>query len=471
MQRASGDLAPIDWLLAETVRRAEEAAGESPTEDDATRRACSASGSISARIVERARRRPGGPALAEEIRHALGAMRWTFVAVLVAGLVAGITAASTVQTAAGTIALSYALVALLAVPNALLIVWIAFSLRTGRDGVAAGGPGRLGWRLVRWLARVPGGAAEARRYRLHLAASLAAFGRNRGRSLLALVSHGFWAMFFAGAIGWLWLRFLGLRFDFSWETTLLAGEGMRGVIAAVGALPAWLFGFEPPDAGQIEAVLVDRSPPADRALWARYLLGSLAVYGLAPRALLALWFAWRWRRVRLALDLGRPGYLRLLPVLAGGPSESTGPIGPPAAAFPEHDSKRTPAEPGAGEPILIGVELDRGEADWPPDFPGGRALGRADDRRQRHQLEQALEMLEPRPQKIVALCSLARTPDRGTGEWLSRLNAIAPVELALDDAEGTAGAAIDADARRQDWQRLAERFGLAFAPIGAAGGP
>ncbi|MDT8409222.1 MAG: DUF2868 domain-containing protein [Wenzhouxiangellaceae bacterium] len=449
--------------MAETVRRAEEASGEIPLDDPATRTAGRLPGHPAARIVERARLRsqdqPGDQDLAVEVEHALSSMRWLFLLLLAAGLLAGIAAAASLPAANATIALSQALIALLGIPLLLLGLWAGLSLRRAQPDdpqtVSAGLPGRVAWWLLtKWTRRF--GLAAQRR---HLAAALAELGRREGRKLLALATHGFWTMFFIGCIAWLWLRFLGLRFDFSWETTLLAGDSLQQIILAIGWLPAWLFSLSLPGAEQIEAILGQRSPAVDRQLWAGYLLSALAVYGLAPRALLALWFAWRCRALRLALDLGQPGYLRLLPVLAAGPSEAIGKIGPDAPEITARQHHHH-AVGGQGRPVLIGVELDRDESRWPPENLQCRVLGRADNRRQQRELLAALKLLDPPPRKIVALCSLARTPDRGIGHYLGELSEIAPLQLQLEDGESLPAMGIDAEQRRLDWRRLGERFGL-----------
>jgi len=449
-------LAPGDWLLAEATRRIDEAAGDFRLDAPATREAASAPGNATARIVERARRLPHGRGLKDDIGQLLSAARWLIAGLALAGLLSGVAAASGVQTGEATIALSYAVVVLLGVPLLLLLVWAFLTLR--RPGAGAPGmPGRILWWVMLVVSRRSGLAAQRR----HLAAALAELGRLQGRTLMALATHAFWAAFFVGCIGWLWLRFLGLRFDFSWETTLLSGRWLEELVIGIGWLPAWLFGLSLPGAEQVQDVLASRSGPADRRLWAGYLIGALVVYGLLPRALLALGFGLRWRRTRIALDLARPGYLRLLPVLSG-PSQPLGPRGeppPPRSARPAH----TTAGPGSGTAVLIGVELDD-DAPWPPDIPGCRVLGRADNRRQRSEIVQALTQLDPRPEKIVALCSLARTPDRGTMAWLAELAEFAPVEIQLADASRLAALGVDAAQRHRDWYRLAEQHELELAP-------
>lgn len=463
-------LAPSDWLLAETTRRIDEATGEFRLDDPATAKAAASPGAPAGRIVARARRLPGADRLAEDIGQLFNAARWLTLLLMLLGLLAGIAAASGIQAGANTIALSYAVLVLLGVPLLLLLAWALLSLRRG-GAEASGLPGRLMWWLMLAFSRRFGLAAKRR----HLAAALGELGRLRGRTLMALATHAFWSMFFVGCIGWMWLRFLGLRFDFSWETTLLAGPWLEELIVAIGWLPSWLFGLSLPTPEQVSDVLSGHSAAGDRALWAGYLIGALGLYGLAPRALLALWFLARWRRARLPLDFSRSGYLRLLPVLSGA-SRGIGPRGKPP---PERNPARTAgaAPPGSGQAVLVGVELDCDETRWPPDVPDCRVLGRADNRRQRREILQALELLEPRPEKVVALCSLARSPDRGILAWLVELTDFAPVEIRMTDAQRLPDLGIDPDARLEDWFESTGRHGLPrpvvleSPPAGRAGPP
>jgi len=447
-------LDPRDWLLVESARRIDESTGDFRLDDAATRQAAREPVSPARRIVERARRMQAAPRLLDDIAHLASAARWLIALLMLLGLLIGATAASSLQSATATIALSHALLVLLGVPFLLLLAWALISL-FGPTGGAAGLPGRMLWWLMLLFTRRFGLASHRR----HLAASVSELGRLRGRTLMALATHAFWALFFVGCIVWMWLRFLGLRFDFTWETTLLSGGWLENVVIAIGWLPSWLFGSALPSPEQVQSVLSDQSPADDRGLWASYLIGALAVYGFAPRALLALWFLLCWRRARLSLDLSRPGYLRLLPVLSG-PSQSTGPRGEPPAG-PGSAVAVRPVTGGRGGAVLIGVELDHDETRWPPAVPDCQVLGRADNRRQRREIMQALELLDPRPEKIVALCSLARSPDRGTMAFLGELARFAPLEIRLDDSNRLADLSIDAEARFADWRQSAESSGLA----------
>lgn len=453
-KRGAKGLEPRDWLLVETVRRLEESHGDFRIDDAATRQAALEPAEPAERIAKRAHLLPAAQRLNGDIDHVASAARWLGIALMALGLLAGVAAASGLQSSSATIALSHALLVLLGVPFLLLLAWALMSL-SGPGGSAAGLPGRmLLWLTLLFTRRF--GLAEHRR---HLAASVSELGRVHGRTLMALTTHAFWTMFFVGCIAWLWLRFLGLRFDFTWETTLLSGRWLEDLIIAIGWLPSWLFGLGRPAPEQVQAVLSDQSPAADRGLWAAYLMGALIVYGLVPRALLATWFVLRWRRTRFTLDLTRPGYLRLLPALSG-PSQRTGRRGetPPEPARAGTVKSITA---GTGSAVLVGVELDQDATRWPPEVPDCRVLGRADNRRQRREIMQALELLDPRPGKIVALCSLARSPDRGTMAFLGELAEFAPLEIRLADAQRLADLGIDGSSRLDDWRESARRFGLA----------
>lgn len=453
LKQGEKGLAPKDWLLVESVRRFDESTSDFRLDDPATRQAALVPGSAAGRIAERARRLQTSPGLVDDIGHVISAARWFLWLLMALGLLTGVAAASSLQSADATIALSHALLVLLCVPLLLLLVWVLISL-FGHRGGAPGLPGRALWWLMMLFTRRFGLAAHRR----HLAASISELGRLRGRTLMALATHAFWTMFFVGCIAWMWLRFLGLRFDFTWETTLLSGSWLEDLVIAVGWLPSWLFGLELPGADQVQSVLSDRSHAADRGLWAGYLIGALLLYGLAPRALLTIWFLARWRRSRLDLDLSRPGYLRLLPVMSG-PSQSTGPRGKPAPGPGPTLAARKVAG-GRGDAVLIGVELDHDDTCWPPAATDCRVLGRADNRSQRREIMQALELLDPAPARIIALCSLARSPDRGTMAFLGELAEFAPLDIRLGDAHRLADLDIDAKSRLDDWRESTSRFGL-----------
>ena len=458
-----------DWLLAETTRRAELQSGPFELDDAATRAAARLENAdVNARIVERARRRDHDGTLRKSITNALNGLRWAFGILLLLGLLAGAGAAQTVLAADGLIRLSWAILTLLGLPTLMLLLWLAVTLWPKRKQPGRGLPGRVFW----WLSSLFAQRFSTHPAKQQLASSIAGYGRLHGSRLASLATHAFWSCFFIGALILLWAAFIGLRFDFSWGTTIIDSSAMEPVIVWLGHPAAWLTGLELPTQTQILALLTERSTAADRNTWAWYLLSVLAVYGLLPRAVLAMTYAWIQRNARPTLDLSAGCYLQLLPVLAGASSERIGPQGAAAPTLDDLSQSATPAVAGDGQAVMIGVELEN--PSWPPSLNEHviealsestrrlpEPLGRADDRTARKQLYEAIALLRPHPERIVALCSMARTPDRGVARWLSQLNGLAPVQIVLLEHEILRKRDGAVGQRLADWQALAKRFGLA----------
>ncbi|GEM_PF-579998 len=472
-----------DWLLAETTRRAELKSGEFVLDDAATRAAVALSpATISDRIVLRARRKDASSELQQTIAEALGGLRWAFGILLLLGLLAGAGAAQSVLAADGIIRLSWALMTLLGLPTLMLLIWLLMTFwprsRQRRRQAGSGLPGRLFWWLSTLLAR----RLSTHPAKQQLAGSLAEYGRLYGRRLASLATHAFWSAFLLGAIGLLWAAFVGLRFDFSWGTTILSSDRLQALILMLGYLPAWLSGQDLPSQAQVLALLDQQSSAADRSTWAWYLIAALVLYGLLPRMLLMLGFGLAQRNNQPRLDVSAPGYLQLLPVLSSSEAKPLGLQGEPAPNLDRLSQIHERAEAGDGQAVMIGIELE--QKDWPPQLSEAvkaqlmndeqglpLALGRADDRTARHQLYDAIAVLDPTPRRIIAVCSLLRSPDRGIGHWLSSLNALAPVDLVLVDASLLDARGGDCKSRQQDWAALADRFKLVILEYHDEHGP
>ncbi|MEM7052963.1 MAG: DUF2868 domain-containing protein, partial [Pseudomonadota bacterium] len=384
----------------------------------------------------------------------------------------------------GVIRLSWAIVTLLALPTLMLLIWLIIALwpkhtKASRPG-ARGLPGRMLW----WLSSVFARRFSTSTNKRHLAASVNEYGRLHGARLAGIATHAFWSCFFVGALMFLWAAFIGLRFDFSWGTTMLDHGLLERIIVWLGAPAAWLTPLELPDQSQVLALLAERSAAADRRTWALYLMSVLAFYGLMPRLLLALAYALMQRHSKPTLDLSLGGYLQLLPVLAASKPQRIPPKGdtPPSLdTLAASGKRRKAASAGSGRAVLIGVELEA--STWPPrlsdaeqdllasmDINLSQPLGQANDRTAQRQLEEALALLEPKPQRIIALCSMLRTPDRGIGRWLADLNALAPVALMPVEADRLERRGGEVAGRRHDWQQLAERHGLECLQPATSGG-
>lgn len=445
-------LAPADWLQCEALRRFEEREGRPSLDDPATRRAARTDGTLVERIAVRAQLHAEGKPLAASIGRALTGVGWTLVLVAFLGGLLGALAARA-QLGDGVVQLSWALLTLLGLPTLMLAVWLlvwAWPTRAAR-----GLPGRALWAAIAGLARRFDSSGRGRA----VGAALADYGRAGGARIASAATHLFWAGYLAGAIALLAAAFVGLRFDFAWGSTLLGTETLAPVIDGLGRIAALWPGINAPDDAAISALLIDRSPPADRGDWAGVLLAVLALGGLLPRLLLASAFLLAHRRQRLALDLARPGYVALATVLRADRQGSTGRIGPkPPARLSQRTLPR--ASPGSGPRVAIGLELNTAESGQAELVPDAEWLGAADDRRARRSLLEAIGTRRPRPEAIVVLCSMARTPDRGAGAWLAELDSIAPVAIRLVEAAAARERGDDLDARAADWARLAEDYGL-----------
>lgn len=400
---------PDPLWLAETLRLTEEQAG--PLEDaEACRQARAGGGDLQQRILARAAvlaRRDGLDLAATHWRQGAG-LALLLLAVLALASGAGLAFAA-LGDASRPVNLLWALGSLLGLHLFSLAAWL-FSLRLG--GAAGSALGRL------WLGLGARLARDARSVLLG-PALLALLGRaGLQRWALGLLSHGLWLLALLAALALLLAMLASRRYGFVWETTLLPADSFAALIHALGAGPA-LLGFAQPDLELLrasgEAVVAGE---AARQTWASWLLGVFLVYGLLPRALLALLCLWRWRSglARLALDLEQPGYSRLRARLLPA-SERLGVSDlAPAQLHQPQAGQAGQARRGA---LLVAVELDPRQP-WPPALPGDiDDAGVLDDGASRRAL---LERLATQPAaRLLIACDPRRSPDRGSLGLLGEL--------------------------------------------------
>lgn len=451
-----------DWLLAETVRLSEERAGrplDRPAADAAGR---AAGGDLAARIMTRARALDEAPEIRTDIHRLEAVTRGLFWSLISLGALSGVLAAGVAAGGAQRqVDLLLALAALAGLPTLMLLVWLAVFI-AGRRRPGAGIPGALlrsgAIGLGRRLLRSPRREAV-----LEAAAGMLAAG-GTARWGFSLLTHGFWLAYCAGALLALALLFSVLQYDLAWGTTLLNEGQVVTLVQGLAQVPALLPGVEIPAADRILAARQDAGEGDGRGIWARFLLACITSYALLPRVLLTILSAWRLRRAgrRLRLDTDQPGYLRLAPVLL--PASE---VAAPDRRLTETNSpplpERRSTRPAVGDPVLVGMELERDADDWPPELPGipVRALGRADDRAQTRALTAALARMEHPPPGLIALCALGRTPDAGTARTLAALAeaAASPLLLVVDEAGRFAARGGDVATRFAQWRELAGRLG------------
>ncbi|CAM5782094.1 DUF2868 domain-containing protein [Ottowia pentelensis] len=374
---------------------------------------------------------------------------WVALALAVLIALAGLAAGRSVLAPDRSINAVAAFVSLLGLHALTLTVWLLGLLAT-----LAGLHVRLGdWSLGRLalglVARWPQGRGP------HALDLWRGFGAVMQRQrlwpwLTGLISHGIWTAAFVLTLAVLAFGFAFQTYRLSWQTTILSAEFFQRFVQITGALPAAL-GFPVPDAqavaqvGQAGAGFVP--PAAGQREWAWWLMGCVAVYGLLPRALLALLSAWRWRAgvARLkGVDMADPEVQRIVRRL-----DALEP--PPAVIDAEHPGAgaAAPAWPAAapgapGSWRAVGFELPPDQA-WPlPPDPAAPPLHVSGSQAER---QSALQQLAAtRPQSLLLLVHAPASPDRGTARFVREAAA-----LAQRAALWPLGAGDDQGARWRDW--------------------
>jgi len=445
-----------DWLVTETVRLREEHAGRSHDDEVANALARAVSGTFADRLAARAGALPAASEIRNDVGRLFRLMRKLMLFILLLAAVAGLLAARA-SIAQREVDILLAATTLLALPTLMLAAWIALMAAGKRLGGSVSLSGHLLRRALGWL----GPRMLSGEYAVEVTlAGTRALTTPFGRWLLGMLAHAFWTVYLLTALGMLALFFSLAQYDLTWGTTLLTDDQIVTLVGSLAAPPAWLGLVPEPQAAWILGGREGALAPEARALWARFLLAMVFVYGLLPRLLLLAacgLLAWTCRS-RLSLDTTRPGYLRLSRILRPEGAEVTAHGEMPQRQPPRH---RSPPSGRRGNPILIGLELE-GD-DWPPLLPGVEmsALDFANDRAGRKAVLAALDGLPAPPPFLLVACSLLRTPDAAHEHFINLAADHAgtiPVLLLLD-ADRLAERGDRLASRLADWQSLAEQVG------------
>ncbi|WP_198972408.1 DUF2868 domain-containing protein [Xylophilus sp. ASV27] len=428
-----------DAIVTEAVRWAEQ---NGPLDDAAAlRRALAGPGTPLSRIHARARVLGERLGLQATLARARAWAPWVLLGLAAAVVLAGLGLAnSVVGEPARRINVMAALASLLGLHLLTLLVWLAGVL-------VAPGSARLslGGLWLALTARVAGGRQGQAPLLLRAATGLL----ERARLLpwaLGLVSHAIWTLSFAVALGALLFALAFRSYTLAWETTILDPEFFVRGVQLLGRAPAWL-GFPVPDAQMVRAATADA---AGQRAWALWLTGCLAVYGLLPRALLALLClaVLRRRRGALQAEVSAPYYRLLLARFdALAPTRIVdADAGLPLPAVPPGLA----AENSADALLVLGFELPP-EWPWPPaGLPAAAPALRVDgSAAQRSALLDRLAALRPR--RVLLVCNATASPDRGTARFLREVLALC-TEGRLWLAAPPGGPAADEDAPARRWQ-------------------
>lgn len=236
------------------------------------------------------------------------------------------------------------------------------------------------------------------------------------RWIMSAGTHLIWLTLSLAAVITLVVLLSLRQYDFVWSTTLLSSDVFVKGVSVLGVLPQW-FGFMVPDSEviRLSGNISTSDAPATRLLWSSWLLGSLVVYGVIPRALLALFSIVMILKglKRTKPDLSAPYYTAVLSRMT--PAFSAPDGMPPAAAALTLTTGSTQHHDNDWQTdfILTAIELDPTET-WPPLGIGAAVTctSMIDTRDSRQQLLSTLA--RTKPTRLVIACDARHTPDRGT---------------------------------------------------------
>jgi len=456
-----------DYVLADTVRRLEDARGVLLASPDDDRRAVADGRDFAARVCARARLIAPSLGVDEAVQVAGGRLSFVAGGATVLAFVAGLGITGVFPDGWPARVNVFGLIATILVPHAVsLMIWVVTTF-TGLIGPAEGRrPPWLGRRLVGAyvvLERLPG-VSETERA---AAAAWAAFlgGTAAGARRVAVVVHGIWLAGLVGTLVGLWWLLVVRQVDFVWGSTLLGDDRVAAILGTIAEAVA-AFGFPVPEPGDVVRSRLGagaEDPGRLRAVWGWFVLGAVVTLALVPRLVLTAIDAVRAGAARrhLTLDESLAGYARLAPRLMPVTHGRTI-VSPDDSDLPVH-RRSVPAD-GTAAALPRGatwLALEVPPAEAIPEAARGTDLGvvsTLDDERR------VVDAIARGRDDVCIYADLRSGPDRGIARFLTELahESSAPVHLVLGASRASAylGAG-DLAKRLEDWSTVAARAGLA----------
>ncbi len=440
--------------LAESITRAKETAGGDE-----------------ARLKAFAERIPAKEALRTALNRFASIERWLVAAIAGFAAMAGLASAHVLLDADRTTPVNVLwLLGVLLGPQLILLLamivvgWLASS---GSGISIAGSLVMNAWRwIVLKVARSPEDAAAA-------TATLKSMSGRMMNWRVGFISSLAWTLFNLASIGSLIWVLSTHQYTFCWESTWLSDNSAATVIKIFFAGPEAI-GVGSVDDTAIASSRFDPSHPesfamqdeATRRMWAGLAVGAVAVYGFAPRALLAAMCLALWRRARQQgrIDSAEPAVAALLARIS--PTAINEGIRVKAdpgegALLPPVESESADRRP-IGPPAVFRLEVPAEEWSARP-FRSAADLGPADSRDDRARVLKVLADGAYRPQRIIAVAPFTSNADRGIGAFLQSIHhaADAPLTILLTggQAQRTRGGATSVEGRLETWQALAKSIG------------
>jgi len=314
----------------------------------------------------------------------------------------------------------WVVLSLLGVPTLTLLIWALAMLFGSRASERGGFFGRMAQDLLKRFTRAPHVALFWQAWHQTTSAS------GSQRWLFSMLTHGFWLLALSFSVLSMAIAFSVKHYVFLWETTWLDPQTFVHIASFLGAVPAQL-SFTMPDSSLITQsgnTAIDALEA--RALWARWLIIVILVWGVLPRLLFFILSAIRWHQTTAFLKpKTTDAYARACLARLARVQARLEPEGAPGSP----DAWQVPTQPAnlahsTLDTVLLGIEL-RALPEWAN--PSGAnhwvSLGIVDNLASR---EAVLYVLTQRaPNKLLIICDAMQTPDRGTLRLIDNLQKFA----------------------------------------------
>lgn len=263
---------------------------------------------------------------------------------------------------------------------------------------------------------------------------------------LSLLTHSAWMAFSVGALFGAFIRLSLFQYDFYWGSTILPADWLASFLQLFFALPGLLvetFANSPLIINfQTTSTLV-----VERQIWGWLVLISIVVYGVLPRILLTLVSIRLRHRALLQLPsvFSQPFYRQLSQQMLSLNRQS---MATAPASYPTPASDKLPAV-NSELTAQIAFELDSEPVKTSASINLGHVRGSAD-------YKQALKQLSetPGPVKVIAWCSLARSPDATTLNRLAEMQRYSrtALQVYLTEVDVARRHGVDLGVREADWR-------------------
>lgn len=271
---------------------------------------------------------------------------------------------------------------------------------------------------------------------------------------LSLLTHSAWMAFSVGALFGAFIRLSLFQYDFYWGSTILPAEWLASFLQLFFALPGLLvetFASSPLIINfQTTSTLV-----VERQLWGWLVLISIVVYGVLPRILLTL-ISMRQRHralIQLPSAFSQPFYRQLSQQMLSRNRQDK-------ARAPSSYPSPAPDKLSADNSELIAqiaFELDSKPSKTTASINLGHIRGSAD-------YKQALKQLSetPEPVKVIAWCSLARSPDATTLNRLAEIQrqSRTALQVYLAEVDIARRRGVELSVREADWRDRLQQHGI-----------